>query len=119
MAVACAQNLVRQIALIGEQEQTLGFFVEASYRVNADRIIQIFCHRGFAALFFGTADDSAGLVKKKQHPAALLLHGNAPHQNLLIFGNLIARRKDFSVGSYTTLQQKAVGFPPRAKPCFT
>lgn len=72
--IAGAHDPVYQIALIGQKQKTLGILVQTAYRINPHRVVQIFGYRCFLALFFGAADNAAGLIKKKEHLTGLCLN---------------------------------------------
>ena len=111
MIITCPHDPVYQIALIGQKKESFGFFIQTSYRINAQRIIQVFGHSSFLALLFGAAYDSARFIKKEKNLLFFYMYRFSVQTDHRIRRNPLSCGNFFSVCSDTSGICVLVGFP--------
>lgn len=77
-------DTVYQISLVGKEEKALGIFIQASYRIYPNRIVQIFHHCHLITLLPGAANDPSWFIKKKQDLFFLFLYGASVNTDLVV-----------------------------------
>lgn len=107
--IARAHDTVYQIALIRHKKKAFRFAVKSSHRVDAHRIIQVFCNCDFLTLFLRTADNSPWFIKKKQHFFCCLPHRFPVHKDFRRRVHLLPGKDRASVDADSSLFNHPVG----------
>ena len=117
--VTGAQDFIHQIAMVGQKDQPLGVFIQATDGENAFAVVyEINDVVAFAV--FGSADDANRFIQRNQDQIVRFARLNQPAIDLYHVArfNLVADGSALAVDKNVALFDKAIGFTTRANSAF-